>query len=84
MADGCFGRALPLIADADQDGRFEVYFPTAFNNPHPGLFAFDAATGNPLWKAGSVGTTVQSALASNQIGGMVTRSVTTVISGVFC
>lgn len=52
--DGCFGRAFPLVADADQDGHYEVYFPTAFNNAHPGLFALEAATGNPLWKASSV------------------------------
>ncbi len=52
--DACFGRAFPLIADADQDGGYEVYFPTAFNNPHPGLFALDARTGKRLWKAPSV------------------------------
>jgi outer membrane protein assembly factor BamB len=52
--DGCFGRALPLIADADGDGHYELYFPTAFNNAHPGLFALDAATGKLLWKAPSV------------------------------
>jgi outer membrane protein assembly factor BamB len=52
--DGCFGRAFPLIADVDQDGHYEVYFPTAFNNAHPGLFALDAATGRQLWKAPSV------------------------------
>jgi outer membrane protein assembly factor BamB len=54
VADGCFGRALPLIADADQNGIYEVYFPTAFNNAHPGLFALDARTGQPLWKAASM------------------------------
>jgi outer membrane protein assembly factor BamB len=54
MADGCFGRALPLIADADRNGTYEVYFPTAFNNAHPGLFALDTRTGQPLWKAASV------------------------------
>ena len=68
MADGCFGRALPLIADADQDGRFEVYFPTAFNNAHPGLFAFDAATGNPLWKAGSVLQSYRSTIVADLDG----------------
>ena len=52
--DGCFGRALPLIADADADGAFEVFFPTAFNNARPGLFALDARTGKSLWKAPSV------------------------------
>ncbi len=52
--DGCFGRAFPLIADADRNGEYEVYFPTAFNNPRPGLFALDARTGKRLWKAPSV------------------------------
>ena len=52
--DACFGRALPLIADADADGRYEVYLPTAFNNLHPGLFALDAQTGKHLWQAPSV------------------------------
>src|SRR5262249_33899997 len=53
-ADGCFGRALPLIADADRNGNYEVYFPTAFNNAHPGLFALGAVTGQHLCKAASV------------------------------
>jgi len=52
--DACLGRGFPLVADADQDGRYEVYLPTAFNNSHPGLYALDAATGKPLWKAPSV------------------------------
>lgn len=52
--DGCFGRAFPLIADADRDGAYEVYFPTAFNNPQPGLFALDARTGKRRWKSPSV------------------------------
>lgn len=54
LLDACFGRALPLIVDADKDGGYEVYFPTAFNNVHPGLFALDAQTGKRLWKAPSV------------------------------
>ena len=54
MLDGCFGRALPLIADPGQQGRYQVYFPTAFNNAHPGLFALDAATGKQGWKAPSL------------------------------
>jgi outer membrane protein assembly factor BamB len=52
--DACFGRAFPLVADADKDGGYQVYFPTAFNNAHPGLFALDARTGKFLWKAPSV------------------------------
>jgi outer membrane protein assembly factor BamB len=54
VLDGCFGRALPLIADTDQDGNYEIFFPTAFNNAHPGLFALDASTGRQSWKAPSV------------------------------
>ncbi len=54
VLDSCFGRALPLIADAAQEGRYAVYFPPAFVNPHPGLFALDAATGRQLWKAPSI------------------------------
>src|SRR5262249_279536 len=53
-ADGCFGRALPLIADADRDANYEVYFPTPFNNPHPGFSPPAARPGRPLWKAASV------------------------------
>lgn len=52
--NACFGRALPLIADADKNGGYEVYFPTAFNNIHPGLFALDARTGRRLWQAPSI------------------------------
>jgi hypothetical protein len=52
--DACFGRALPLIADAGRDGNYQVYFPTAFNSAHPGLFALEAATGRQLWQAPSV------------------------------
>ena len=52
--DGCFGRALPVIADPGRQGRYQVYFPTAFNNAHPGLFALDAATGKQLWQAPSL------------------------------
>ena len=54
LLEGCFGRALPLIADPGQQGRYEVYFPTAFNTAHPGLFALDAATGKQLWQAPSI------------------------------
>ena len=51
--DASLGRALPLIADADRDGKYEVYLPTAYNNAYPGLFALDAASGRQLWKAPS-------------------------------
>jgi outer membrane protein assembly factor BamB len=54
VLDGCFGRALPLVADPGGQGRYDVYFPTAFNNAHPGLFALDAATGQERWKAPSL------------------------------
>ncbi len=54
VLDGCFGRAFPLIADVDKDGSYEVYFPTAFNNPQPGLNALNARNGRRLWKAPSV------------------------------
>ena len=54
VLDGCFGRALPLIADPGRLGNYQVYFPTAFNNAHPGLFALDAATGKQLWKESSL------------------------------
>ena len=43
-----------MIADADGDGAYEVFFPTAFNNAKPGLFALDARTGRFLWKAPSI------------------------------
>jgi len=52
--NGCFGRAVPLIADTDKNGKHEVFFPTAFNNARPGLFALEAATGKFLWKAPSL------------------------------
>jgi len=52
--DACLGRGFPLVADADQDGRYEVYLSTAFSNARPGLFALDARTGRQLWKAASV------------------------------
>lgn len=63
--DGCFGRAFPLIADADNDGSYEVYWPTAFTNPKPGLFALDAATGQKLWKAPSVLQTYRSTVVAD-------------------
>ncbi len=50
-ADGRFGRTLPLIADLDTDGRYEVYLSSAFVQARPGVFAFDAHDGRPLWKA---------------------------------
>lgn len=50
---GRFGRAMPLVADADKDGRYEVYLSSAFNQSRPGLFAIDALTGKLLWKAES-------------------------------
>lgn len=52
--NACFGRTLPLLADADGNGQYELYLSTAFNNPHPGLFALAAATGNLLWQAPAV------------------------------
>ncbi len=48
-----FGRSLPLVADADHDGNYEVYIPTSFNARGAGLFALHAATGKLLWKADS-------------------------------
>ncbi|MBI4893020.1 MAG: PQQ-binding-like beta-propeller repeat protein, partial [Acidobacteria bacterium] len=50
-ADGRFGRTLPLIADLDNDGRYEVYLSSAFVHAHPGVFALDARDGRLLWKA---------------------------------
>lgn len=50
---GRFGRSLPLIADADGDGRYEVYVPVNSSDLGPGLYALDAATGKVLWRAAS-------------------------------
>lgn len=62
---GSFGRGFPLIADGDNDGSYEVYWPTAFTNPKPGLFALDAATGRQLWKAPSVLQTYRSTVMAD-------------------
>ncbi|MEN6602279.1 MAG: FG-GAP-like repeat-containing protein, partial [Bryobacteraceae bacterium] len=48
-----FGRALPLIADIDGDGRYEVLVSTPFVGPGPGLYALDGVTGRVRWKAPS-------------------------------
>jgi len=52
---GCFGRSLPLVADTDHDGNYEIYLPNSFNlRGGKGLFALDAATGKTLWMAQTV------------------------------
>jgi outer membrane protein assembly factor BamB len=51
--EGRFGRSLPLIADVDQDGRYEVYVSSSYNQAKPGLYCLDAATGALKWKAES-------------------------------
>ncbi len=52
--DGYFGRALPLVADIERDGRYEAYVSNAFSEPPYALHAVDAMTGKELWKAPSV------------------------------
>ncbi|MCC7496076.1 MAG: PQQ-binding-like beta-propeller repeat protein [Bryobacterales bacterium] len=48
-----FGGKLPLIADADHDGRYEAYVTSGLDNLR-GLFALDAATGKLLWYAPAI------------------------------
>lgn len=48
-----FGRTLPLLADADGDGRYEVYLGTPFVGLNAGIRALDAHTGKLLWRAKS-------------------------------
>jgi outer membrane protein assembly factor BamB len=48
-----FGRSLPVVADADADGAYEVYVSSSYNQAKPGLFCLDAATGALKWKAES-------------------------------
>ncbi|HUZ45166.1 MAG TPA: PQQ-binding-like beta-propeller repeat protein [Terriglobia bacterium] len=52
--DAYFGHALPLVADVNRDGRYEVYVSNAFSQPPFALHAVDATTGKELWKGGSV------------------------------
>jgi len=48
VLDGCFGRALPLIADATRTAKITKCIFRLPSQPHPGLFALDAATGKQL------------------------------------
>ncbi len=52
--EGRFGRSLPLVADADRDGRYEAYLPISFVGATRGLLALEAASGALLWRAPSV------------------------------
>ena len=49
LPGGRFGRAVPLLADLDRDGKSELYITTPFVGPITGLHALDAATGAPKW-----------------------------------
>ncbi len=53
MPDFRFGRSLPVLADADGDGRTEAYISTSFVGQNLGLFQLDASSGDVLWKAPS-------------------------------
>lgn len=49
LPGGRFGRSVPLVADLDRDGMYELYITTPFVGPATGLHALDAATGRPKW-----------------------------------
>lgn len=51
QVEGPVGRSLPLVADIQRDGRYEVLIPISFNCPRPGVYALDAVTGKQLWKS---------------------------------
>ncbi|MBI1787310.1 MAG: PQQ-like beta-propeller repeat protein, partial [Acidobacteria bacterium] len=52
--EGRFGRALPVLADPERDGKLKVFVSTPFVGPSPGLYSLDGATGAVRWQARSV------------------------------
>ncbi|MCC6367460.1 MAG: PQQ-binding-like beta-propeller repeat protein [Bryobacterales bacterium] len=65
VEEGRFGRTLPLIADADQDGRYEVYFGTPFGGQATGIYALDGMTGKLRWRAKSLLQTYNSIVVAD-------------------
>ena len=53
LEGGRFGRALPAIADLDNDGALELYITTPFVGRKTGLYSLDARTGALRWHARS-------------------------------
>ncbi|MCC7496293.1 MAG: PQQ-binding-like beta-propeller repeat protein [Bryobacterales bacterium] len=57
---GRFGRSMPLVADLNGDGRYQLLIPSSYVQFKPGIWALDARTGGQLWKADSQLQTYQS------------------------
>ncbi|MCC6394111.1 MAG: PQQ-binding-like beta-propeller repeat protein [Bryobacterales bacterium] len=65
VEEGRFGRTLPVIADADKDGRYEVYFGTPFGGQATGIYALDGMTGKLRWRAKSLLQTYNSIVVAD-------------------
>src|SRR5581483_1186974 len=68
LHNGRFGRCLPLIADADGDGRYEVYIPINSSDLGPGMYALDAMSGKVLWRAATEMQTYNSTVVADLNG----------------
>jgi hypothetical protein len=68
LHNGRFGRTLPLIADADGDGRYEVYIPINSSDLGPGMYALDGATGKVLFRVPTAMQTYNSTVVADLDG----------------
>jgi outer membrane protein assembly factor BamB len=68
VENGRYARTLPLIADADNSGRYEVYFGTPCVRQAAGIYALDALTGRRLWMAKALMQTYNSIVVADVNG----------------